>query len=451
MQKSSINQSALDLKSFFQFLSFPSVSSEPRYNGSTRECAEWLEKHLKNLGFQTELVETPLHPVLLASYIKDPQAETLLIYNHYDVQPCEPLELWDNPPFEPILKEGLIYARGAQDNKGQCFYVLEALKELLANDGTLPLNVKLCIEGEEECGSPNLPAVLVEKSAFFKADFLAIVDLGIFSLTRPALTLGTRGLITFELELEGSAGDLHSGSHGGLAYNPLHALVKILADLRNTQGKITLPEFYEGITPFSKEDLATIDFHFDEAQYLKDFKIEASGGEIDLPPLERLWLRPTLEINGLNGGYSGEGFKTVIPAKALAKISCRLVAGQSLEKITQTLKDYFVKQAPRGIKVHFRSLPGGGLAAASHPQSKCVQAFKQAYSEVFKLPCRYILEGASIPIIPKLVAATKAEPVFLGLGLPTDAIHAPNEHFSLERLEIGKAIIKKALYLLGAN
>lgn len=435
----------INLPDFFEFLSIPSISSEPSYKDSVRKCAHFVEERIKKLGFSTEFWETEGHPIIFATSPHIPGKPTLLIYNHYDVQPVDPLELWETPPFEPVIRDGQVYARGAQDNKGQCFYVMEALRHLKERDGAFPLNIKLCIEGEEECGSESLHKIVASKKKELKADVLAIVDLGIPSLSTPAVTLGTRGMITLDIEIINASKDLHSGSHGGLAFNPIHALLKILSEARSEKGQITIPGFYDNIEDFSPEDRAKMHFDFDDKQYFKDFGTHATGGELDYSPIERNWLRPTLEINGIVGGYTGDGFKTVIPSKASAKISCRLVPGQSPERIGNLLKDYFESKTIPGTTVHIHLHGEGGEAVRANPQSKGVKAFAEAYASIFQKPCQFIFEGASIPIIPKLQTASGAEPVLLGLALTTDCIHAPNEHFGLDRLELGAKIIIKAI------
>lgn len=435
----------INLPEFFEFLSIPSISSEPKFKDEVRRCAHFVENKVKNLGFNTEFWETEGHPIIFASSPYIPDKPTLLIYNHYDVQPVDPLELWESPPFSPMIKEGQVYARGAQDNKGQCFYVLEALRHLKEKNGAFPLNIKLCIEGEEECGSDNLHKIAASKKKELQADVLAIVDLGIPSLSTPAITLGTRGLITLDIEIINASKDLHSGSHGGLAFNPIHALTKILAEARSEKGQVTIPGFYDDIVLFSEEERSHMYFDFDAKEYFKNFGTDATGGELDYSPIERNWLRPTLEINGITGGYTGDGFKTVIPSRASAKISCRLVPNQSPHKIGMLLKEYFESKTIPGTTIHVHLHGEGGEAVRANPSSKGVTAFKDAYSEVFNKPCQFIFEGASIPIIPKLATASGAEPVLLGLGLTTDCIHAPNEHFGLDRLELGAKIMIKAI------
>jgi len=434
------------LKEFFEFLSIPSVSSEPSHHADVLRAADWVERYLKGLGFQTERWETPGFPTLFAHFQVNPSQPTLLIYNHYDVQPVDPLPLWTTPPFTPTIREGEVYARGAQDNKGQCFYVLQALKSLLEKKGTLPLNIKLCIEGEEEVGSAGLASILERHSKALQADYLAIVDVGIPASHIPSVTLGVRGLVSLDVTFKGSSTDLHSGSHGGIAYNPIHALIHVLAEARHPDGSIAIPRFYDGIQSGSKDDF---DLIFDPQQYQEQFKALPVGGETRYSPLERNWLRPTLEINGISGGYAGDGFKTVIPAEAKAKLSCRLVPGQDPQKIGECVTEFLLEKAPKSMQVDVRIRPGTGLALRALRDSKGVQAFAQAFSEVFEQPCRFILDGASIPVVSALAQLSGAETVLVGLGLSTDKIHAPNEHFGLDRLERGQAVIVRALEILG--
>lgn len=436
------------LEDFFTFLKFQSISSEPEYKEEMKLCANWLVNYLKNLKFNTEIWETSGHPVIFAENLNaGPEFPTLLIYNHYDVQPVDPLDLWVSDPFEPQIRDGQIYARGAQDNKGQCFYTLQALKSLLKPDGSLPINIKLCIEGEEECGSHGLSSCLQEKAEKLKADYLAIVDLGISSLNNPSITLGIRGIITMDVEIKGAKADMHSGSNGGLLYNPNHALVEILARLRDSNGHIQIPKFYDDVVLLSEDEKALVSWDFDVAKYRSMFGVFPTGGEKNYLPLERNWTRPTLEINGISGGYSGSGFKTVIPSSASAKISCRLVPNQDPEKIASLIKDFIESEAPDGVTVSVH-LHHGGKAMHSNQNSKVVQAFKEAYSEVFNKPCVFVYEGASIPVVTNLKIAAQAEVVLVGLGLPSDCIHAPNEHFGIDRLKIGFLTIARAIELL---
>ena len=438
------------LSEFFAFLKYESISSEPAYRPQLLACADWLKSYISDIGFHTELWQTPGYPAIFAEWNgAGPDKPTLLIYNHYDVQPIDPLEDWLSPPFEPTVRDGNVYARGAQDNKGQCFYVLQALKILMQRDGHLPLNVKLIIEGEEECGSAGLAAILKEKKEQLKADFLAIVDLGIRKPTQPSLTLGIRGIVTMDVEVKASHTDLHSGMHGGLAFNPIHALVEVLAKLRDSSGKITVPGFYDDVVEISDEQIDALSLDFDGENYHTMFGIKATGGERSLQPLERNWLRPTLEINGIHGGYTAAGFKTVIPAKAIAKISCRLVPNQQPNKIGKLVAKFIEANAPEGVKIDVQVHPGGGPAVQTRPSSVGAKAFSEAFSEIYRTPCEFILEGASIPIVTALASASGSEVVLLGVGLPSDLIHAPNEHFGIDRLEKGCLVMARGIEILG--
>lgn len=436
------------LRDFFTFLRFESISSETEHQPQLLACADWVMDYLKQMRFHTELWQTSGHPVIYASLTEaGPDKPTLLIYNHYDVQPVDPLELWKSPPFEPTIKDGQIYARGAEDNKGQCFYVLQALKLLLTRDKKLPINIKLCIEGEEEIGSAGLSEILPKKQKELKADYLAIVDLGIPNPTTPALTLGVRGIVTMDVKAQGSTTDLHSGAHGGIVYNPIHALVEIFANIRDHTGRITIPGFYDQVKEIGDKSLLKLDF--DPIGYSKTFGAYPTGGEKGLSPLERAWLRPTLEINGIYGGYTGKGFKTVIPALAFAKVSCRLVPDQEPQVVGKLVADYIKSKAPEGIEITVEIHPGVGCAVRSETSSPIVQAFNKAYAEVFKRPVSYVFAGGSIPIIKELREASQSVVIMLGLGLPDDFIHAPNEHFGIDRLEKGALIMARAIEILG--
>lgn len=440
------------LKDYYTFLSFPSISSEPQYKQDVLNCANWLSNYLKKLDFDVEIWPSTGHPIIFASHMKAGKDKpTLLIYNHYDVQPIDPLNEWHSSPFEPTLRNDEVYARGAQDNKGQCFYVLQSLKLLKELTGTLPINIKLCIEGEEEIGSAGLAHVLAEKKEKLQADYLAIVDLGLHKAKTPALTLGVRGILTLDIEVKGSHTDLHSGSHGGIAINPIHALVKLLSELRDEKGRITIPGFYQDVREMSVKELSNISFHFDSNEYFQQTGALPNGGELEFSVLERAWIRPSLEINGICGGYTGTGFKTVIPAKAFAKISCRLVPDQQPTKIGELITTYFKDHAPPGIQVTVHVHPGQGKSVRISPNAWVVKSFAKAFEEVFKIPCEFIFEGASIPIVPELAAACGGETILLGLGLSTDQIHAPNEHFGIDRLEQGMLIMARAMKILGSH
>jgi len=440
------------LKDFLTFLSFQSISTDPQYKQQVCACADWLTQEIKKIGFLVEQWSTNGHPVLFATNLEaGPDKPTLLIYNHYDVQPVDPESEWDTPPFEPSQRHGEIYARGAQDNKGQCFYVLQALKYFADKKIKLPINIKWIIEGEEESGSTGLSHLLEEKKRQeqLKADYLVIVDMGIPNLQSPAITLGVRGLVTMEVRVQGSKGDMHSGSHGGIVYNPLHALVEILSKLRTPDGKVNIPGFYSDVQEMSAEDKQHVSFDFNVEEYENMFHTKATGGEKGYSPHERAWIRPTLEINGINGGYGGAGFKTVLPGSAIAKVSCRLVPNQDPNKIGMLVANQIKKLAPEGVKVDVHLYPGMGLACRAKPDSKVAKAFSKAYEELFQKPCKNIYDGGSIPIAAKLAKASGSELILMGFGLPDDQIHAPNEHFGIDRLEKGFCVMVRAIELLG--
>ena len=443
---------ANSLKDFSTFLSFKSISTDPKYKDGVIACSEWLADEIKKSGFTVELWHESGNPVIFAENLRaGPDKPTLLIYNHYDVQPVDPESEWDTPPFQATERNGQIYARGAEDNKGQCFYVLQAMKTLAQQSQTLPINVKWVIEGEEECGSMGLASILEkgERNKKLKADHLAIVDMGFYDPKAPAVTLGVRGIVTMEVRLQGSNGDLHSGSHGGIVYNPLHALVEMLNKLRDQDGRVLIPGFYDDVRELSPEEKSQIALDFDQKIYEKTFDAKPSGGEKNYTPFERAWLRPTLEINGISGGYGGLGFKTVLPAKALAKISCRLVPNQDPEKMGRLVADHIKKLAPPGIKVEVEIYQGKGKACRANPDSKVVRAFAQAYEELFHKPCKKIFDGGSIPIATSLAEASQSEVILMGFGLPTDQIHAPNEHFGIDRLAKGCFVMIRTMEILG--
>jgi len=437
------------LNNYFTLLKFESISADSKYHSEGRSCANWIRDFLSKIGFQIEMWETDRNPVLFASSQIDPKAKTVLIYHHYDVQPVDPIELWKSPPFEPKIVDQNVYARGAQDNKGQCIYTLMALKALYEENKRYPLNIKLCIEGEEEIGSPGLAKLVFEKQKSLSADYLVIVDSGMSGPDSPEICLGARGIICMDVTATGSHMDLHSGQHGGAAYNPLHALVEVLAALRDPKtGKVTVPHFYDEVGEINEEEKQLFKIPFDENTYIAQTGAKPTGGEKHLPPTDRTRFRPTLEINGIQGGYAGEGFKTVIPAQAMAKISCRLVPNQDPETIAKQVKDYILSLAPKGITLQVKVHPGSGSATRAKLGSNVVKAFEEAYKEVFQKPTKNTLMGGSVPITSSLAKVSGGDLVLVGLGLPTDAIHAPNEHFGIDRLEKGFCLMIRSLEIL---
>jgi acetylornithine deacetylase/succinyl-diaminopimelate desuccinylase-like protein len=437
------------LKDYFNFLRIPSISSEIEHRQDMIDCAEWLKDYISHTGLEVEIWETGGHPTVFAEYnLAGKGKPTVLIYNHYDVQPVDPLDLWDSPPFEPTVRDGEVYARGAVDNKGQTFYVINALKTLLELDGKLPVNVKLLIDGEEESASPGLSGILNQRKKELTADHLMIVDGGMASLTEPSVNLGARGVISMRVEIIGSNVDLHSGVHGGVAYNPNHALVEILAGLRDSSGRITVPGFYDDIVELTSREKEQIDFSHNEEAYISMFGVKPAGGEKDYSPRESSTIRPTLEINGISGGYSGDGMKTVIPAKAAANLSSRLVPDQDPRKVGKLVSEFIEASAPEGVEVKVRVGKGGGKAVRVSPKARVIQAVVKAYEEVLQAKCGFLLMGATIPIAAALKEVSGADIVFMGLGLGLDNIHAPNEHFGLDRMKMGFTTIAQTIELL---
>lgn len=431
-----VDNRAAILKDYFTFLRFRTIGVDPTCQSQCRSCAEWLVDRLKRLHFTTHLWETASHPIVFAEKrSKNKEAPTLLVYHHYDVQPVDPLELWNSDPFEPVLKGNRVYARGAQDNKGQCTYTLAALEALTLFSAELPFHLKLFIEGDEEGGSRASEAILASKKKELQSDAILVVDALLPAQGVAAIVLGVRGILGFEITCKGAKDDLHSGEFGGVAYNPLRALSTALASLWDREGNIAVPQFYEDVRRLSPEEKALLDFEVD-AQLLKEMGIASFCQAPGFSLGESRSLRPTIEINGFTGGYSGAGLKTIIPKEARAKLSCRLVPDQNPQKITHLLQTHLEKQMPKGMRleVEFKEKTAGYW---SSPQSFLAQLTKNAFEKVMKKPCRQILSGASIPLLHSLAHVAGGDVVLIGYGLPSDQIHAPNEHFDLDRLEMG--------------
>lgn len=440
------------LEDYFTFLRFESISTLEEHKPHILKCASWVSDYLKEIGFKTEIWETSGHPTVFAENLEaGPDKPTLLFYQHYDVQPVDPIELWETSPFEPTLKGDKVFARGASDNKGQAFYVFTALKLMKKHKGKFPLNIKVLVEGEEETGSDGLTQVLEKYKSRIKADYLTIIDVDIPKEDAPAVNLSTRGILSYTLEIEGSNTDLHSGIHGGLVYNPLRALSEALSKIYNDKGEVTIPHFYEDLLELSSKEQEELYLDFDAQEYEKQYQAKPNGGEKAFSPLERTGLRPTFEINGIWGGYNGEGFKTVIPAKAFAKLSMRLVPNQDPIKVAKSFESYLSTLFPEGIRLKLKSESEPAEAFLCPFNSKMTQAATNAYETVFKKPCKKIMGGGSLPIASLLQTATGAEPLAFGMGLSTDKIHAPNEHFSITRLKTGVLIVTEFIENLAKN
>jgi acetylornithine deacetylase/succinyl-diaminopimelate desuccinylase-like protein len=420
-----------------EFLSFPSVSTDPAYGPHCVACADWLATHLTKLGFRAELWTTATKPLVYGVLPGNPAKPTVLFYGHYDVQPPEPLELWSSPPFEPTLRDGRMYARGAQDNKGQVFYFVKAIEALRAQGADLP-TIKVLIEGEEESGSLAMHAGLPQWREPLSADILMVCDTGMVAPGQPTITMGLRGIVGCEVKVHGPAVDIHSGVYGGIVLNPIHALTKIVSGMFHEDGSIAIPGFYDGVVDPSPQDRALANSApLDLEAIAQKLGVPLAGGERALPPMERRGFRPTIEVNGIGGGYQGVGGKTVIPSFAMAKISSRLVAGQEPEATLAKIKKYVRDAAPVGCRVEFTAEKLGGQAFRLSTSSAVIKTATEAIRRSFGCDPVFLWEGASVPIIPDLAATAGAEPLLVGFGLEEDSIHSPNESFSLRQLEEG--------------
>ena len=419
-------------------LRIPSVSTLPEHAGDCHFAAEVLAADLAKIGMENvRLIETEGHPLVYADWLHAAGKPTVLVYGHYDVQPPDPLDEWLSPPFEPTERNGNLYARGAVDDKGQVIMQLKALESLLAA-GSLPINVRVLLEGEEEVGGEGIGKYVATKPPELKADFALVSDTELFAPGLPTLCVGLRGMIYTELEVRGAKTDLHSGMYGGAAPNPFFALAQILAGLKDENGHILIPGFYDDIIPPSPEELAAWQsLPFDEEEYrINEVGARQLVGEAGYSVLERTWARPTLDVHGIPGGFTGAGAKTVIPAKALAKVSMRLVPGMTPAKTFAQYKSYVEKIKPAGVDVDVHLIHSGDpcLIPVDNPY---IQAATRALHEVWGKETVFIRSGGSIPIVGDIARHLRLPSVMMGFGLPDDNLHAPNEKFHLKNFELG--------------
>lgn len=433
----------------FELLRIPSVSADPARKGDMTRAAEWLRSKLESLGFTARVDATPGHPLVYAERLHAPGKPTVLIYGHYDVQPEAPLEEWHTPPFEPTVRDGRIYARGSTDDKGQAFAHLKGV-ELLLSQGELPVNVKFLLEGEEEIGSASIGDYLTAHKDELKADVILISDGSRFAPDVPTIPYGVRGLSYVEIHVQGANRDLHSGSYGGAAPNPINALCEIIAGLKDDQGRVTIPGFYDGIEPLTDEERqmwAALP-HSDE-EFAASIGVPELPGEEGYTTLERLWGRPTLDVNGIWGGYQGEGSKTVIAAKAGAKVSMRLVPGQDPERITRLIQEYVPTIAPKGVKAEVLS-HHGGQPVKFDTGSVWVQGANRALKRVYGRDAAFARTGGSIPIVADFDRILQTPVLFVDFGLNEDAPHSPNESFAVADYHNGILTSAYLLQELGA-
>tara|TARA_B110000908_G_C10256009_1_gene455529 strand:- start:2135 stop:3520 length:1386 start_codon:yes stop_codon:yes gene_type:complete len=425
------------LKQLIELLKIPSISADPSYTADVRKAAVWVGDALEEAGCDNiEIIATIGHPIVYAEKILNADFPTVLVYGHYDVQPPDPIELWDSPPFEPVIKktaihpEGAIFARGACDDKGQMFMHIKAI-ELLLENNKLDCNVKFMIEGEEEVGSDNLEKFIKENKEKLKSDIILISDTGIGNIKKPAITTGLRGLSYMEVMVQGPNRDLHSGLYGGTVANPINILSKMIASLHDEKNRIVIPGFYdmvEDISPSDRKEMNT--FNSNEEEFKASIGIEATYGEEGYTSHERKSIRPTLDVNGIWGGYTGEGAKTVIPSKAFAKISMRLVPNQKWEEISKLFEIHFKNIAPKGVKVAVER-HHGGQAYVTPTDNDGYRAAEKAYKEAFGIAPHPKRDGGSIPIVPMFEEVLGCKTILMGFGLDSDAIHSPNEHYGI--------------------
>lgn len=439
------------LEELKELLRIPSVSTLPDHREDVRRAADFVADKLRAAGMENvELIEGAGHPLIYADWLHAPGKPTVLCYGHYDVQPADPLELWHSPPFEPVEREGNLYARGSADDKGQMYIHIKAVEALMQVNGALPLNVKFLIEGEEEVGGASIAKYVAEQGAKLKADVALVSDTNMYAANLPTLNIGLRGLVYMEVEASGPARDLHSGGYGGAAPNAVFGLVELLAKVKNARGEIKIPGIYDDVLPPTdqeRESWAALPFQ--EKEFLRD-EVGSTKltGELKYSVFERIWARPTFEVHGIAGGFTGAGSKTVIPAKATAKVSIRLVPNQDPDKVIAAFEAFVQKNAPRGVVMRVKVLGKGPglLVDTSHP---AMQVAARAFSDIFSARTVFTRSGGSIPIVGDFAEHLKIPTLLMGFGLPDDGLHSPNEKFNIEQFKKGIKTVAHFFELYG--
>lgn len=419
-------------------LRIPSISTLPENNEDMKYCATFVADKLKQAGMnRVEIFPTEGHPIVYGEWLGAPGKPTVLIYGHYDVQPVDPVELWNSPPFEPTIKGDKIFARGATDDKGQMYIHIKSVEAFFKVKGSLPLNVKFIIEGEEEIGSEHLGGFIEQNKDLLKCDAVLISDTSLYEAGVPTITYGLRGLSYMEIEVTGPNRDLHSGSFGGAVANPINVLAEIIAKLHDKNGRVTIPSFYDDVLPLTKEEKKNFErLNFSDKNFAKDLGVKELAGEAKFSTLERLWVRPTLDCNGIIGGFTGKGAKTVIASQASAKISMRLVPNQDPKKIAKIFTKYIKSIAPKSVKVKISDLHGA-YPSLSPLTGKAVKAAAVSMEKAFGKKIVFMREGGSIPVVATFQRMLKAPSVLMGFGLNSENLHSPNEHFSLTHFQLG--------------
>jgi acetylornithine deacetylase/succinyl-diaminopimelate desuccinylase-like protein len=434
------------------FLRIPSISTLSEHKPDIQKAAEFVRDELAKAGLQqAQLIEGQGNPLVYAEWLGAPGKPTLLFYGHYDVQPPDPLDEWKSPPFEPDIRNDNIYARGSADDKGQVYLLIKAVEGLLKQHGRLPINVKFLIEGEEEVGGEHIESYVAGKPARIKADAAVICDTEMFAPEMPTICVGLRGIVYGELVVQGADHDLHSGVYGGVAPNPIMAIAEILCALKDRQGHILIPGFYDRVQPPSqKERQAWARLPFNEQEYKdKEVGVKELVGEPEIALFERTWARPTLEVHGIRGGFTGEGAKTVIPARALAKLSMRLVADQNPKEATAQLQKAVAAACPKGVTAEYRPIHSAPPSLVN-PDNRFIQSAAEAMRQVFGNETVYIRSGGSIPIVAAFDEHLGIPSVMMGFGLPDDNLHAPNEKMHLPNFFRGIEAVARYIEILGA-
>jgi acetylornithine deacetylase/succinyl-diaminopimelate desuccinylase-like protein len=433
------------LNDLFEFIRFASVSADTQFKPQVEACADWLLHRFKEAGLNSERLPTAGNPVILARNEPILGRKTVLIYGHYDVQPPDPLELWQSPPFEPVIRDGRIFARGSTDNKGQIFSHVIGVENSLKSTGDLPVNVIFLVEGEEETGSPNLEDFLHRHATALAADIAVISDTGMVARGTPTFTYALRGILCLEVRLTGPAADLHSGIFGGSVANPATVLTKMLAKLHDEHGRVAVPGFYDRVKPiesWERERWATLPFS--DEMWLKNTGAPALYGEEGFSMLERVWARPTAEINGLGSGYQGEGPKTIVPSRATAKLSFRLVPDQDPSELRHTITEFLKQHCPSTVSIEV-IFQHQGKPYLVHPGSPFGLAAQKALEKTFAQPVAFIREGGSVPITQSFKDVLNLDTLLLGLALPDAKAHSPNENFPVENFEAGIRLNQRLL------
>lgn len=418
-------------------LRIPSVSGKSEHQPDMRDAAELVQRYLQDAGLSTEIVETDGHPIVYGEWLEAEGQPTVLVYGHYDVQPAEPFDEWTSPPFEPVVRDGKLFARGATDDKGQMLTHIKSVEAWMKSHGRLPVNVKFVIEGEEEVGSNNLEPYLSANKEKLACDIAVISDTSQYGPGMPAITYGLRGIMACEVTVTGPNRDLHSGVFGGSVMNPVNGLAKMVAALHDDSGRVQIPGFYDEIIPLTQTERDVFAaLPFNEADYLANLGMDAVWGEEGFSTLERRWARPTCDVNGLFGGYTGEGPKTIVPSSATVKITCRLVPGQDPKKLTAALQQFLESQLSPGLKMRFQTDHGAaGIVVDQH--SDYMAAAQRAIASAFGTKPVMIREGGSIPVVSTFRKLLGIDTLLLGWGLNTDNLHSPDEHFHVANFHSG--------------